>query len=158
MAYLPVNMHTISRRTICSPDAEEYAPALHSVQPTSLVDPELKSFMSSLHWHAFQKLFGCHELTSYENTLFQTIIAEPNLNLSRRFPLDTDCNTQTKKILLENQRAASVPVHGLALDQPHSPYSWNPHLITILTAYIDVAVLLIPSPPFFLSRPSRSDS
>ena len=45
--------HLYSRRTICSPDAEEYAPALHSVQLTSLVDPELKSFMSSSHWHTF---------------------------------------------------------------------------------------------------------
>ena len=134
------------------------------MQLTSLVDPEFKKLYVEFAHGAHlvlvigEKLFGCHELTSYENTLFQTIIAEPNLNLSRRFPLDTDCNTQTKKILLENQRAASVPVHGLALDQPHSPYSWNPHLITILTAYTDVAVLLIPSPPFFLSRPSRSNS
>ena len=132
------------------------------MQLTSLVDPEFKKLYVEFAHGAHlvlvigEKLFGCHELTSYENTLFQTIIAEPNLNLSRRFPLDTDCNTQTKKILLENQRA--VPVHRLPQDQPHSPYSWNPHLITILTAYADVTVLLILSLPSFLSRPSLSNS
>ena len=111
--------------------------------------------MSSLHLHSFGaghkqvKTIWVPRVNVYVNTLFQKIIADPNLNLSRTFPLDTDCNTQTKKILLENQRAA--PVHRLPQDQPHSPYSWNPHLITILTAYADVTVLLILSLPFFLS-------
>ena len=46
--------HTYSTRKMCSPDAEEYAPALQSVQLTLFVDPEIrKSFMSSLHWHSF---------------------------------------------------------------------------------------------------------
>ena len=46
MKYLLANnakhAQTYSTRTMCSPDAEEYAPALQSVQLTSLVDPEIK--------------------------------------------------------------------------------------------------------------------
>ena len=116
--------HTYSRRKICSPDAEENAPGLQSVQLTSLVDPEINknalcrvctgTLLLVIGWY---KTIWVPRIDVYENTLSQTIIADPNLNLSRRFPLDTDCNTQTKKILLENQRA--VPVHHLALNQPH---------------------------------------
>ena len=75
--------------------------------------------MSSLHWHSFGA--GHKQVKNYLSAMssrlcihsFPKIIADPYLNLSRRFPLDTDCNTQTKKLLLENQKA--VPVHHSAL-------------------------------------------
>ena len=73
--------------------------------------------MSSLHRQAFgagHRQVKNYLGATYMNTLGSKQSSETNLNLSRRFPLDTDCNTQTKKILLENQGA--VPVHHLALD------------------------------------------
>ena len=67
--------HTSSRRTIGSPDAEEYAPTLHSMQLTSLIDPEIKKALCRVCTGAHlvlvigEKLFGSHGLTSMK-TLF----------------------------------------------------------------------------------------
>ena len=51
-------------------------------------------------------------------TLFPKIITDSNLNLSSRFPLDTDCNIQTKKILLEESERYACALLGTRSGTP----------------------------------------
>ena len=87
-------------------------------------------------------------------TFWSKIIANPNLNLSRRFPLDTDCNTQTKKILLEESESCACASLGTRSATPskllESTYNHNPQNPTERYRPLDS---LYPSLPFFLSRP-----